>query len=1192
MNMFLEIVRFELLYRFKRPATYIYFGLFLGISFFMAAVPEVTFTDAADQVLKNSPYLITQVMLIILITGSIVCAGIMGVPVFRDYDHEFYEIIHSLPIRKSTYLWGRFTGSFLVTLFVFTSVGLGMALGFSMPWLDPEMVAPFDPSVYIEAYLYFIIPDLFITGSLFFIAGSYFRSHIAIYTQGVIFLVLYLVSDLLLQNAMENPLFTLFDPFGAEAISRTTIYWTSYEKNILHILPGGLILQNRIVWISFALVIAVLFNWRFSVTRRKVFSLFRKKHDPNTLPVGPADILPEVIPINLDFRGRLVQWWHISLFYLKDTIRSIPFLVTLVCAIGFMILTNYSQDNMYNTPTLPVTYMLLDKLSTGFMIFTIVLLVVYSGELIWKDIHNRFAAILDSSPLSDQQIILSKFTAMILAELLMLVVIILTGMGMQAFLGFFEFQLAVYFKFLFLNFFPMLFLMTLLTFFIHTLVNNKYLGHALIILFYIAQGFYGRLGIWDRMFQYANYPRQGYSGMNGFDKFIFPALSFEFYWLMFGLILLGISMLFLKRGSENSFGMRLRLFRIRLKAGHLKYYIPVAILLFILSGSFVYYNTHILNTYRSKKEERLFRARYERTYERFRDVPQPRVTDVNIQVDIYPEEYGVKARGTYTLVNKNPVGIDSVHVRVLPEFTINHLAFGKTATCIHKAPEYGYYIYRLGKRLEPGDTLEFTFDISCFEKGFSNWGRPTNIVPNGTFFTNTLLPGFGYNESLVLTDKRERRKAGLPPNAFEASELTDSSAYGDNYISMNADRINYEAVVSTSSGQTALTCGNLIKRWSKDGRDYFQYKMNVPIWNFVPFLSARYAVLQTRREGIDMEIYYHPEHDYNTERMSEAMEKAIAYCSSNFSPFQYDAIRIAEFPRYGNYAQSFPGIIPFSEGIGFIVDVDEKKGLDLPFYVTAHEVAHQWWGHQVSAADVKGKLLLIESLANYSAIMIMEKEFGKENAGRFLEYEQANYLRNRSIEQKNEVPLKQVDDQLYIAYQKGSIALYSLRHYLGEEKLNEQLSRFLMDYRDINGPYPTSEDLIRYLGQAIPDSLSYLVEDLFEKITLYSNRLQNAGYKASAEGGYDITVQVKSQKFHADELGKQEEVVPDDWIDLGIYTREYKGEDSLGHLQKVHLITRDTLLQVHVGFKPGKVSLDPYHILIDRNLKDNVKVLP
>ena len=206
--------------------------------------------------------------------------------------------------------------------------------------------------------------------------------------------------------------------------------------------------------------------------------------------------------------------------------------------------------------------MLLDNLSGGFMLFAIIIIIVYSGELIWKDISNRFSMIIDSSPLGNEQIILSKFMAMILAEFLICGVIILTGMAIQIFHGFYEFQLLVYIKYLLLDFLPLLILMTMFTFLIHTLVNNKFMGHGLVILFYVLQGFYGRMGIQHRMFRYASAPTQEYSGMNGFHKFVYPALSFDFYWLMLGIVFLGLSILFIKRGTERSFNVRLGLFRL------------------------------------------------------------------------------------------------------------------------------------------------------------------------------------------------------------------------------------------------------------------------------------------------------------------------------------------------------------------------------------------------------------------------------------------------------------------------------------------------------------------------------------------------------------------------------------------------------------------------------------------------------
>lgn len=1186
--MFSEILRFELHYRFKRSVTYIYFLLILAISFMFVAVPAISISFSADQLLKNSPLMILILSQLIVMFGSLVCAAIMGVPVFRDYEHKFNEIMHTMPIKKAEYLWGRFLGSFIITALIFSAIPIGMAAGFAMPWQEKETLAPFHLSVYLNTYFLFILPNLFILGSIFFIVGSYFRSQVAIYAQGVAFVMLYLLVEILLGDKTQSSLYSLLDPFGFEAISQTTQYWTAFEKNTMNIGLGGLILFNRILWISLAVLMAILFNWRFNISRKEV-SIFgiKRRSEKESKPEETVPVF--TIPVyENDIKARFSQWWHLSGFYFKSIVRTVPFIIMILCGIGFMAIAQ-SNNAMYGITSLPVTYMLLDNLTSGFMLFAIIIIIVYSGELIWKEISNRFSMIMDSSPVSNQQIMLSKFTAMIFVEFLLAGVIVATGITIQIINEFYEFQLMVYVKYMLLNLLPMLILMTFLTFLIHTLVNNKFLGHGLVILFYVLQGFYGKLGIQHNLLQYANAPSQSFSGMNGFQKFTVPAIWFDFYWLMLGIVFLSLSILFIKRGTEGGFRTRLNLFRNNWQQSRIKYVIFGALILFVASGTAIYYNTNVLNTYRSQKEERQFKAAYEKTYSRYKNSPQPRITDVYLNVAIYPEKYGMTAEGRYILVNKNKQAMDSLHLSILPEVKITEISFGRKVKVVHQAPEYGYTIYLLEEPLKPGDSLICKFKVEYWEKGFANNGRGTEIVPNGTFFRNEVLPYFGYDERFLITDKKDRKKEGLPEREFESPAWNDSSAIMNTYISRNADRINFEAVVSTSSDQIALTCGTLLKEWKKDGRRYFHYKMKNPIWNFYPFLSARYEVIRDKAGDTDIAIYYHSRHKYNLDKMILAAKKTIAYCDSNFHPYQHPELRIVEIPRYVMYAQSFAGIIPFSEGVGFIVDVEDEKDIDLPFYITAHEIAHQWWGHQVCAADVKGKLLLVESLANYTALMVMEKTFGRQNIHKFLEYEQKNYLSSRSMEKKKEVPLNMVDDQNYIAYQKGSVALYALRDYVGESNLNQQLSGFLNKYSYREAPYPTSINLLDYLDKATPDSLKYLIDDYFKTITIFSTRIDSASYSKNANGRYEVIISARIQKFRTDGLGKETEIPPRDWLDMGIYTTGSNGKDSLIHMSRV--MTDSTLLvtRLTVDRKPTKVGVDPLHLIIDRNLDDNIK---
>ena len=159
------------------------------------------------------------------------------------------------------------------------------------------------------------------------------------------------------------------------------------------------------------------------------------------------------------------------------------------------------------------------------------------------------------------------------------------------------------------------------------------------------------------------------------------------------------------------------------------------------------------------------------------------------------------------------------------------------------------------------------------------------------------------------------------------------------------------------------------------------------------------------------------------------------------------------------------------------------------FYVVAHEMAHQWWGHQEVGANMQGATLLVETLAQYSALMTMEKEYGRDTMRKFMQYEMDNYLRSRGAELLKERPLLRVEaSQGYIHYRKGSVVMYYLREMIGEEAVNRALRKVLNKYGYAPPPYPTSYALVDALREETPPQLQYLLQDLFYDITLFSNR--------------------------------------------------------------------------------------------------------
>lgn len=267
--------------------------------------------------------------------------------------------------------------------------------------------------------------------------------------------------------------------------------------------------------------------------------------------------------------------------------------------------------------------------------------------------------------------------------------------------------------------------------------------------------------------------------------------------------------------------------------------------------------------------------------------------------------------------------------------------------------------------------------------------------------------------------------------------------------------------------------------------------------NFYSFLSARYQVERRTWNGINVEVYYLKEHPWNVPKMINSVEKSFAYYTTNYGPYYNKQARIIEFPRVATFAQAFPGTMPYSEAIGFIASIEKPDDIDMVYYVVAHEMAHQWWAHQVTGANMEGATSLSETLSQYSALMVMEKEYGAETMRKFMQYEMDNYLRSRGAERLKERPLMRVEaSQGYVHYRKGSVVMYYLRQRIGEDAINRALRKVLAQHRYAQAPYPTSWALVNALREETPAQDQYLLKDLFEDITLFSNRATSATAKS------------------------------------------------------------------------------------------------
>jgi ABC-2 type transport system permease protein len=1193
-----HIIKFELSYRLRRPATYAYFLILFVLCFFFACTDSVTIGGATGNVFKNAPYPINQSVMIMTIFSTMIISAVMGVPVYRDFEFNFHEIMFTTPVKKSDYLIGRFLGSYLVCIFILSGIIWGLILGASvveyMPWTNVVKKGPFMVMAYINPFVNFIVPNAFFLGVLFFVFGSLFRSQLAIYVQGVIVFVLYLIMINMQKDVDNNELLAIFDPFGFAASSYQTRYWTTAEKNSQLILLNGLLFYNRLFWISVALLLGSISYPFFKFNKAGLSFGKKKKTDNDSFTTPVATILPAV-QFSYNTSTQFKQWLHLVAFEFKSVIRSVPFISIAFAGVLLLLSLNAAIGNFYGTAAIPVTYNILDLLNGNFMLFIIIIITFYTGELVWKEIGYRFSNISDSLPISRALLMTSKLAAMLAIVVMLLLVLMITGILLQTINGYTNYQIDVYLKQLFLIQFPYYVLLTLLCFCIHNLVNNKFIGHLLVILFYLGQTVLLSLDVRHNLIYYANAPSVIYSDMNGFGPFLQPVYYFYMYWGFMGIWLFMLGLMLMKHGSDLSIQARFKRMKTEWQKGSGKLIMPLSLLGFLICGAFIFYNTNVLNTYTTVKESKQKLADYEKRYRKYLDKPQPRIMAVAVNVDLYPELCRAHFKGAYTIKNLHNHAIQTVDVLIADETAvINNLSF-ETGSRLLNNDKRGYYIYALNKPLMPGDSTLMKFDIDYKQNGFTNNGGRTDIAANGTFLNNSMMPSLGYNEGAELSDVDDRIEQKLPKKNYRMRPVTDTASHANTYLTQDADWVRYQCTISTTADQIAISPGYLKKEWVQSGRKYFSYEMDAPILNFFSYLSARYSVSRdvwqnpnNTLQKVNIEIYSHPTHQWNVAGMKNAIKKTLNYASTHFSNYQFRQVRILEFPRYANFAQSFPNTIPFSEGLGFILDVDKETDIDMAFYVTAHEVAHQWWGHQVAGANCQGSTVMVETMAQYTALMVMEHEFGKAHMEKFLKYELDNYLRGRSGEQQKELPLMLCENQGYIHYNKGSCIMYALKDYIGETKVNTALQSFIKKYQYQQPPYVTAPVFVNYLRQATPDSLKHIITDMFEKITMFNLRT-TAVSVIKNNNNYAITLNINATKAVADSIGNESKSNMNDWIDIGVYSKTTQGKDSLIYLQK-HLISNSTKsISVAVNRLPSKAGIDPLHKLVDRQTSDNIK---
>ena len=1205
-----EIFRFELAYQVRRLSTWLPFAALLVVAFLFVR-QNVVADQLYTEFYLNSPFIIAVVTVFCSLFWLLVAAGVAGEIAARDVETGMHPLTYTAPVRKAEYLGGRFLAAFAINALILLAVPLGVMLAVYTSGADARFVGPFRPAAYLTAYGFLALPNALLGTAVQFAWATLSRRAMASYVGSVmlfgvvysgIFAVMYFFNE---RNYAE-----LLDAFAHLTIVDLTLSWTPIEKSTRLVVPEGSLLRSRLLWLGVSLATLALTYARFRfehLTVRPLWSLLprrRSAHAPTPSAGGIATSPISVPEVRQSFgwATRARQTLDIAWTSFLVIARSRGgLIVTLpIAVVAVMILPEHMQDQ--GTPLLPRTEYVLTfltaSLTNPITVWVIIpmLTLLWAGELVWREREAGLGEIADAAPVPEWVPFLGKFLGLGLVLAVWMAVLMAIGILIQLTLGYHRFEIGLYLTVLFGLQWPEYLLFAVLALVVHGLVGQKYIGHFVGLVAYAFILFAAWLGVQHNLLVYGASPDWVYTDMRGFGPSLGPWRWFMAYWAAWALLLAVVARLFWIRGLERSPGARLKLARGRLTR-------PTAVVaaaaagLVLALGGFIFYNTNVLNPYRSAADLREMRAEYERRYGRYASAPQPRLAAASLRVEIHPRRRAAEIRGSYRLVNDTNAPIDTLHLAPVPSVRTGSVVFDRPARRVNADDGLWHHVYALESPLQPGDSLRLDFTVGFEPRGFRNgaFDPVLSVTEASTYFrSQDVLPQIGYQAERELLKPGERRAHGLAarplfPTLADAEagrDITGEAAVG------TPEGMRFEAVVGTDADQTAVAPGVLRRAWTEGGRRYFHYATDARIGSYA-FFSARYAVHEevwTPPAGgggpVIIQVFHHPAHAANLGRMLRSVRGSLDYYTRAFGPYPHGPIlRLVENPGRGMGAHSEAATIDYTEGLSRYNPAADPRGLDMPFAIFAHEMAHQW---QVPHAIAEGAPLLSESFAWYAAMGVVEKAYGREHLERL-----RRFFRQPSpippIRQS--VPLLRALDP-YAAYRKGPFALFAMREYMGEERVNLAFRRLMEPHRAGAAPLATSLDLYRELRAVTPDSLRPLLHDLFAANTFWELKTEKATARRAAAGRWEVTLRVSARKVTVDPAGVETEVPMDEWIPIGVYAPTKEQGADFGetlYLRRHRIRSGQHTITLTVPKRPSDAGIDPYLVLIDTERFDNVE---
>ena len=1159
--MFKDLFRQELIYWLKNPVTYCFTLIFCTFAFLMfigsAGWFDPHVTDNHTHLHLNGHFSINNIVQYLHKLLLIMLPAIVGSALFKDYKYRMHSLLFTFPIHKTSYLLARFLAAFTIVLGIGGLIILSLMIASLIPGLDPAKTGSFQLVAFLQPYWLYMVPNLLFTGALVMMIVLIFRN---IYAAFLITLLPFLM-QLISENAFpQSPdLMASLDPFGQNTLLYTVRNWTLTDKNELALPMSRLILCNRLGWTTLSILIIGLSIGRFRLHEQASswsgIRIFKREKERHGSIIGSTDYQLKDLNLSPKNKSSLHTLWHLSKDGLIYALKNPLFWGILALAILALFFAVNRVTRTGDMLLMPATKIMIMVPAAFYSVFCMLLIFLYTGLLINRERSARIHQLVDCSPTPFWVIWSSKLLTMVQLEALLLALFILSGITIQTWQGYTDYEVLLYLKHLIGFVWPPLILWTLAAFFIHTLIDNLYVALFILLFGWVGVAGLPQLGIDSFALRFNTAPDVQYSDLNGYGHHLKGFFATQGYWQGFGIVLLVAAHIIWPYGVIIPIKDRMRNLRKRLST-------PVLVALFTGVAIMGYFGWVIILGEQSKIHSTNafspanFQS-FQKTFQPYTALPTPKIRKAQIAVELFPDDQNFTAAGHYIIENPHAQAIDTLLVRLgYDEITSFDLNIPYEIVAADSGMQC--YALKLKNALAPADTFELSFKIQ--NQANTLFERNSNILKNGTFLKHDIFPRLGYTFD------------------EEWPHPEDTTARQYHYQGPDADLVNLSMIIGTASDQIAIGPGKLVRQWKSIDRTYFEYLTEQPVKFSFGINSGKYQIRESQVQDKVLTSYSH--HTANLASIQHGINATLSYQSQYFQKYSYPNIRVIEFPdSEGSYATAFVNNIPMSE-IRFISKADPTGAkTDLSFYVPAHELIHHWWGATLMPARTKGAHMLTESITEYLTLQVYKQAFGSEAALNFLRLQHQRYWHGHNRETSLEPPLHLVDDtRTYISYGKGTVVLNGLGQLLGEDTLNGLLADFLHQHANGHPPYPTSTLFLQHLYEQLPDSIQGFVRQQFETVSYLTAENLKASFNSNPQKEtITLSGNVNRRELrHLDASAAPETHTIDEWIEVALYDED----DEKMATHWLHLTDASFEVQIKTRKKPNHIVLDPHYLLL------------